>query len=592
MPHKIGCYCRVSTEEQASAIEGSLDNQKYRLKNHVAGKLMQDKNWGKIVEFYIDDGFSAKDTKRPAYQRMMLDLKNKRIDLILVPDLSRLSRNLLDFCELLNFLEGHKAGFLSIKEQFDTSTSIGRMMIYQIIALAQFEREQTSERVALGVHSRGMRGLLNGGRPLLGYDKDPSKPGTYVVNEVEAKVVKTIFETYIESGSRAKSILKLNEIGIKPKVHSHFKKQKQSGEWTLDLLGHLLTNTTYIGQHEVNKKNKFLNQESLKPNQRYQLVKASWDGIVDEELFYKVQEQISVAKALERTRLKDKQARLYILSGIFKCSECGQSLVGQSYHGSNDIYRYYGHTTTGAKKGCKIQRISADEVEAAVLKYLKENVVKIGYFERIKKRIGEFTKRADSRDGSDVARLKVELANLEQETKNIFRIQAQGSFGSEALKMMSERLENIAQKKNQFTEHLKLAETKVVTNVEEADSVEFIKEKLVDFERGFYKSSGNQKKRLIRKTIKQLVLAKDKLAVWFYLSADDESLSGHKLKLVRDKDSEVGVSLVSGDHFSVSNQSAGSLDIGGSGDSGRTRTFDLLLRRQLLYPAELRNRCE
>lgn len=230
MPHKVGAYLRVSTEEQANAVEGSLDNQKYRLKSYVDAKNMQEKSWGKIVDFYIDDGYSAKDTNRPAYQRMILDLKNKKIDLILVPDLSRLSRNLLDFCGLLDFLEKYKAGFLSIKEQFDTSSSIGRMMVYQIITLAQFEREQTSERVALGVHSRGMRGLLNGGRPILGYGKDPNKPGTYVINEEEAREVRKIFQTYLEAGSRAKTILKLTEIGIKPKVHKHFKKQRQNGE--------------------------------------------------------------------------------------------------------------------------------------------------------------------------------------------------------------------------------------------------------------------------------------------------------------------------------------------------------------------------
>lgn len=151
MQRKIGAYIRVSTEEQASAFEGSLDNQRYRAKSYVDLKNSQEKGWGSIVEFYVDDGYSAKDTKRPAYKRMMLDLKRKKIDFILVSDLSRLSRNLLDFCELLNFLEKNKSNFLSIKEQFDTSTSVGRLMVYLVITLAQFEREQTSERVSLGV---------------------------------------------------------------------------------------------------------------------------------------------------------------------------------------------------------------------------------------------------------------------------------------------------------------------------------------------------------------------------------------------------------------------------------------------------------
>lgn len=353
-------------------------------------------------------------------------------------------------------------------------------------------------------------------------------------------------------------------------------------------MGNLLNNATYIGCHEVNKKKKHLDQQTLKPNQRFQSVKASWKGIVEEDLFYNVQDQLAAAKDLERTRLKDAKARLYVLSGIFKCAECGQSLVGQSYHGSNAVYRYYGHTTTGAKHGCKIQRISADEVESAVLKYLKESLVKTGYFDRIKKRIGEFTRKTVSGNSPEVIRIKDELQTLEQETTNIFRIQAQGSFGSEALRMMSERLEGIAKKRNQYTEYLKLAETKVAESIDASESTEYIKEKFVDFENGFHKGTDNQKKRLVRKTIKQLALTKDKLAVWFYLNEDDTGTSGHKLKLVRDEASEAGISLVSGDNFSVSNQSDGSLDIGGLGDTGMTRTFDLLLRRQLLYPTELR----
>ena len=83
MPLKLGAYVRVSTEEQASIVEGSLDNQKYRLKAFVDLKTTQVKNWGSIIEFYVDDGFSAKDTRRPAYQRMMNDVKKKKIDLIL-----------------------------------------------------------------------------------------------------------------------------------------------------------------------------------------------------------------------------------------------------------------------------------------------------------------------------------------------------------------------------------------------------------------------------------------------------------------------------------------------------------------------------
>jgi site-specific DNA recombinase len=93
--YKIGIYLRVSTEEQALVIEGSLDSQKYRLQNFVEIKNMQESNWGKVVEIYSDEGISAKDTRRPSFQRMIKDVRNGKINLILVTDLSRLSRS---FC--------------------------------------------------------------------------------------------------------------------------------------------------------------------------------------------------------------------------------------------------------------------------------------------------------------------------------------------------------------------------------------------------------------------------------------------------------------------------------------------------------------
>lgn len=553
MQRKIGAYIRVSTDEQANAIEGSLDNQRYRIKAHVDGKNLQEKNWGSIVDFYVDDGFSAKDTNRPAYQRMVLDLKKNKIDLILVADLSRLSRNLFDFCGLLEFLDGHKASFLSIKEQFDTSTPIGRMIIYIIMTLAQFEREQTSERVSLGVHSRAMRGLLNGGRSILGFDKDPNKPGVYVVNEEESQLVRQIFDVYLEEGSKSKAISMLNEINLRPKVNSNFKKQKQLGEWTLDSLGNILSNAAYIGFHEVNKSNKTKPQEKLKPYQRYQLVKASWPAIIDEHKFYSAQDQLEDAKALERTRLKNAEERVFLLSGVFKCAECGSPLVGATYHGSHSEHRYYTHTTSGSRHNCKVQRIWADEVEAAVLKHLKEGLVTKGYFKGLQQKIERFAKKSIGNTAAEIMRVKKEISDLETEAVNVFKIQTQGNFSAEAIKMISERLESISKQKALMLTHLLKLEGKVEENIDAAQASDYIKEKILAFESGFRKSTPAQRKRLVRKTIQQIALKEDSLVMWFFLSDDDE-VPGRKLTLVRDESHESGLCLVNGFENSAPNR--------------------------------------
>lgn len=342
---KVGAYLRVSTDEQASLVDGSLDNQRFRSNAFVEAKNVQERGWGKIVEFYVDDGYSAKDTRRPAFQRMMSDLRKGKINLILVTDLSRLSRNIRDFCEILEILQDHESSFLSIKEQFDTSTPAGKMMLYNLINLAQFEREQTAERVSLGCHARAMRGLLNGGPEILGYDKTPEKRNTYIVNEVEAEQVRTIFNTFLECGTINRTIAKLEELGIRPKIRKNRKNRLvDRGNWTHQSLGCLLQNFSYIGMLEVNRRYKGTKSHILKPCQQYQIVRASWPAIVPKPLFEAVQKVLEDNKKSERARLQSATQRVFLLSGILRCSECGKPLVGQSAHGNTHIHRYY--TTT------------------------------------------------------------------------------------------------------------------------------------------------------------------------------------------------------------------------------------------------------
>lgn len=592
MQRKIGAYIRVSTEEQAAAFEGSLDNQRYRAKSYVDLKNSQEKGWGSIVEFYVDDGYSAKDTKRPAYQRMISDLKRKKIDFILVSDLSRLSRNLLDFCELLNFLEKHKANFLSIKEQFDTSTSVGRLMVYLVITLAQFEREQTSERVSLGVYARGMRGLLNGARPILGFDKHPDKPGSYVINKKEAESVRKIFRFFMNTGSRAKTIQELEREGIKPKLSGKYGSLKIDEKWSAQTLGNLLNSAAYMGFHEVNKANKNADQEKLKPHQRYQLVKATWPAIISEAEFYETQRLLQEAAKLERVRLEGAEDRFYILSGILRCCDCGHPMVGQAAHGGKAIHRYYGHTRVGAKLDCKHKRIPAEEVEAAVLEYLWDGTRKAGYLSQIEENI----KSMCNVHSIDLARekrgLRDNINGLRVQRDNLLKMQSRAT-DEEALEEMAKIFEAKTKELAGLERELKRLEDQPEQTQLVSESKQEIEERLKEFERGFKKANGAMKKRLIRRVLKQVLVTPEGLKMYMLL-AGQEDIPNHQLKLVREES-------VGGDKtplYALTKRASGDdsklsvlrSDIRKIGDPDTTRTYDLLLRRQLLYPAELRDR--
>ncbi|NUM59018.1 MAG: recombinase family protein [Bdellovibrionaceae bacterium] len=142
MTFRIAGYSRVSTDEQASVVEGSLDNQRHRMKSFVDIKNLQDKNWGHVVDFYVDDGYSAGDTNRPQYQRLIKDIKSGKVNMVMVTELSRLSRDIPDFCVLKKLFDEHHVSFLSIKEQFDTSTPAGELMLYQLISLSASKRQK------------------------------------------------------------------------------------------------------------------------------------------------------------------------------------------------------------------------------------------------------------------------------------------------------------------------------------------------------------------------------------------------------------------------------------------------------------------
>jgi site-specific DNA recombinase len=140
---RVGYYLRVSTEEQAENPEGSIKNQEERLK-----LALQFKNssapFGKLAGVYCDIGRSGKDMNRPELQRLLKDIERGEIDLVMVSELSRLSRSIRDFSQIWEFMQAQGCGFMSLRESFDTSNAAGEMLLFSIANFAQFERRQTS----------------------------------------------------------------------------------------------------------------------------------------------------------------------------------------------------------------------------------------------------------------------------------------------------------------------------------------------------------------------------------------------------------------------------------------------------------------
>lgn len=582
MQHKIGAYIRVSTEEQANIIEGSTESQQHRVKSYLDLKNHQEKNWGKIIEIYIDDGFSAKDTKRPAYQRMMRDMRAGKINLILVTDLSRLSRNIADFCKLQEELSIYKAKFLSIKEQFDSSTPAGEMMLYNMINLAQFERKQTSERVSMNFHSRAMRGLLNGNPAILGYDRDETNSGKYVVNEQEAILVRKVFDLYLEHGTLNATASYLNGSYIKPKKTSkRFDRHVHEGTWTYDALHNLLTNKSYIGIREVNKCNKNKDQSHLKPWQKFQEVKASWPGIVPEKIFFTVNESLSEAWKKDRIRRATQETRIYLLSGIIRCKECGQALIGQTSHGKYRPHRYYGHKTIPGKvSDCKFKRFRADEVEEAILNHLQEAVFHEGHFSKVEENLKHHlvAEKKDGKVKKDL--LHKEMARLEKEIEAVFKLQLKFDDDSSGSILIQEKLNKLADEKKriiQQSEEVMATQQKDQTAHEARMEIE---DNIHAFKRGWKKATPTLKRRLLRRLFQAVSVTRNGIEAFYVITNFNKSKEALDTSKVSSKSSKSLGVFGTNSTLDFNVQSASSLVFGAR---SRNRTTDTRIFSPLLY---------
>lgn len=526
MAYNIGLYIRVSTEEQAMRTEGSLDSQKHRLNGYVDIKNMQQHGWGVVVDEYIDDGFSAKDTNRPALQKLIRDLKKGRINTVLVTDLSRLSRSIRDFCGLIDFFKETKTQFLSLKEQFDTTTAAGEMMLFNMINLAQFERRQISERVTLNFHSRALRGLRNGGHPSLGYKVDPTNKSTMVVNEDEIPLVKKVFETYIEEKSAYATAAKLRAENVPYK--------SSLGErWNTSTVKNILNNYGYIGMREVNKGNKNKDQDELKSFEKYQIVKASWPAIVDETAFYTVQNMLADNAKGERLRLNNSKARTFLFSGIAACSECGRAIVGSTGHGQKNEIRYYIHRPLEGKPvTCSVKRYRAEEVEEALENHLLRVINQAGYLDGIEKNVGESILANKNTLVVQKESSAKALEQIDKDIKGLLRLQIQtDNVGLQ--KLYSDQLIELQGQRKVEIDTLERCKNELDDLIDPKKFVTNLQEGLKRLQMAWNKATPKMRKALLKVVIEKLVFNGTEAQIFYRQinlgsGGEDSSKSGNR----------------------------------------------------------------
>jgi site-specific DNA recombinase len=207
---KVRCaiYTRVSTDERLDMEFNSLDAQREAGLAYIPSQ--KHEGWILVGDRYDDGGFSGGSMERPALQRLLRDVERGVIDVIVVYKVDRLSRSLTDFARIVEIFEKQNVSFVSITQQFNTTTSIGRLTLNILLSFAQFEREVIGERIRDKFAASRARGMWMGGTPPLGYDLINRK---LVVNEKEAELVRLIFTRFLRLGSATKLAQELRRTG-------------------------------------------------------------------------------------------------------------------------------------------------------------------------------------------------------------------------------------------------------------------------------------------------------------------------------------------------------------------------------------------
>ena len=303
---------------------------------------------------YDDGGFSGGNTDRPALQRLLEDVRAGKIDIIVVYKVDRLTRSLADFAKLVELFDKHDVSFVSVTQQFNTTTSMGRLTLNVLLSFAQFEREVTSERIRDKIGASKRKGLWVGGMAPLGYD---TKDRKITVNEEEAERVRTIFRSYLKLGSLNPLMADLRKRGIISKVRKLKTGETVGGiPFTRGPLAHLLRNRFYVGEVAF----------------KGEVLKGEQPAIVDRALFDAVQAKLTEQNNSHKTTRMKSEA---LLAGrIFDDRGNRMSPSHARKHGIK--YRYYLSSALldgRPNKAGSICRVSAPELEAHVVRSLRKH---------------------------------------------------------------------------------------------------------------------------------------------------------------------------------------------------------------------------
>lgn len=469
---RVGIYVRVSTLEQAE--EGySISEQTAKLE-----KFCEIKEW-KVYKTYTDPGFSGSNIKRPAIKELIRDVQHNKLDCVLVYKLDRLSRSQKDTLYLIeDVFNAHNVAFLSLNENFDTSTPFGKAMIGILSVFAQLEREQIKERMQLGKLGRAKAGkVMSWTNIAFGYKY---VDGHYIVDQYQAKIIQDVYHDY------------LSGMGI-TKIADNLNNQGHPGKdirWTSRAIRIILENNLYVG----------------KVKYRGQVFDGDHEAIVDDELFNEVQKQLKERQieAYEKSGGTRPFQAKYMVSGLLKCGECGASfeLIQGHRRKDNTRVRHYKCFSRSSPKhnstmwrnpnGCTSPNYEMKKLEQAVLSQI----------EKLKLNPKKIKAKSNK---NEIEIYQLELDGLYKKMERLVELFVEGSMPKDILENKQSKLQNAIDSLENKIDDLNQKN-------DDSKKEEILKE-ITNLKQPVFDLSYQDQTLLVRKLVKKIVVYPDKLDI-------------------------------------------------------------------------------
>ncbi|BFH15023.1 recombinase family protein [Paenibacillus melissococcoides] len=412
---RVAAYIRVSTDEQAEK-GNSLNEQQERLSAYCKAMGWQ------TPSFYVDDGYSAKDLRRPEIKRLLTDIERRKFDVVLTSKLDRLSRSLLDLLQTVNMLSEHDCSYVSASESFDTSTAVGRMVLQLLGVFAEFERERISERVKDNMTSLAKNTTKAITRPCYGYDV---VDGRYVINEDEAHFVRIMCDLAEEGAGHRMIAKKLNDLGSTT---------KRGKMWDQVNIKRLLRTETIAGIMVYNKRETKNGKVVMREKSEWITKKENHPGIITPERFARIQ---TIMQSRKRAH-KHADNETYLLTGLVKCKYCGKNMKGSTsrHKRINNEYTYYRYICSSyvLGYGCKHHAVHRDVLEKMILQEMKR--VASSSDKELKLKIASSSKIAD-----EIKEIRAQLIKVDKRIQKQIEAYENDLISAEDLKSASIRVE-------------------------------------------------------------------------------------------------------------------------------------------------------